>query len=61
MLHGLEVAHLCFSSDPGDACRDGRVQGGGAEDAYAPLALSTLPQRLQYSQVTNLKIWFPFP
>lgn len=60
MLHCLEVPHLCFFSDPGDACRDGRVQGGRAEDAYEPLALPTLPQRLHDNQI-NKKIWFSFP
>lgn len=64
MLHCLEVAHLCFSRYPGttgDACRGGRVQTGGAGDACAPLALSTLPQRLCDSQKTNKKkSGFPF-
>lgn len=62
MWHCLEVAHLCFPSDPGtsgDACRGERVQGGGAEDACAPPALCALPQRLHDSQI-NKKLCFAF-
>lgn len=56
VLHRLEkpfMVQLCFSSGllPWNhwRClqRYGRAHGGGAEDAYAPLALSTFPQRLR--------------